>query len=183
MNKVFLKQERAFINIFFAVTTVSSRVGVGKSSSMTKVWTGIIEWKRHNRTNVPLLSCDILSACSGLTDLSRDAWPDSLQLHLIPKYTLTGVGDEVLLKGMKTVIFKMKPSLELIELTKALRHGMVASVKFPPTPGCVIKVIMLLYDHHTNKYLGIIPNQQNKFINKLHHLIQDKIEQIIKSKG
>lgn len=156
------------------------------SSCLTKIWTGVIKWTRHKKApgdNVSLVCCEILAATTNLEHLQVDAWPDLLELLLLPKDALDRICGSNFLENTLTVLFKMRPSVELDEFTSALESGMVGCVKFNSGTACFIRMLVLVYTPKTKMYLGLIPHDQHGFMSRLHQLIQSKLTRLYAMKN
>uniref|UniRef100_A0A2A4IUI2 FLYWCH-type domain-containing protein n=1 Tax=Heliothis virescens TaxID=7102 RepID=A0A2A4IUI2_HELVI len=153
----------------YAVIAASSS-GLSGPSSLTKIWSGIVQWKpiKNASSNIMLqLNCSVFTDKNTLPHLKGETWPKTMCLYLIQKTTLKTSGVGGCFKDRKTVIFKMKACKELDELNAAWKSGMVGCLKLTPRIGCDVKIILLLYVPHKSMYLGVVPNDQGSIITKL----------------
>ncbi|KAH9631429.1 hypothetical protein HF086_014274 [Spodoptera exigua] len=165
------------------VTPGTSTSAQNERDSIVKFWTGGIEWKRHNKApddTLALLNCTLLATKKVVDNLKVAAWPKALQLHLIPKQAFDSIGLARYIKSKRGVVFAIRASKVRDELTIAFEKGMVGCVKLSPPPGCDIKMIVLLYDRKKKIFFGVVPEDQDVLISKLHKLIKNQIKQIAK---
>lgn len=162
---------------FVAVIVKSSYPNSDKLARLAKAWRGVVQWKRPGE-NVSPLNCTILAAKHTLPGLKMDTWPKTIKLRLMPAKVASYIIDGGILKDRQTVLFKITPSVELIELTHEMQRGIVGYLKFDPSPGCPIQTMLLLYSLQKKQFLGLIPKDQNKYVKKLHQFVKTSRNQL-----
>jgi len=173
------------IQIPDAASTLAEQAQVQQNALQQRrdIWSGIVEWHEKGR-NMPepaqrishALQCHV-SINQGETDINTSKWPQKLLMQLIPQQLLHPLQD--MFRNSRTVIFNFgNNDLEALKhLYKVMASGFAGCMHFPNVSQCDVRVLMLLYSTRKKQFMGLIPNEQNQFVNGIRKVITARRQQ------
>ncbi|XP_013382575.1 mediator of RNA polymerase II transcription subunit 25 isoform X3 [Lingula anatina] len=162
------------------------------------LWTGALEWQEKTKTGnttdpgakiIRSLPCKVYIT-QGEQEVNASIWPNKLQMQLIPQAILQSL--QSLFRNSRTVSFQFaNTDKEAIKsLYKILSQGFAGYIHFPTMSQVDVRVVLLLYSTKMKKFVGLIPNDQNSFINGIkiavtkHKTMQQmKMQQQLQQRG
>ncbi|XP_040577143.1 mediator of RNA polymerase II transcription subunit 25 isoform X2 [Lepeophtheirus salmonis] len=155
---------------------------IGQNRPRETIWEGELTWRDSIKIDIGSqdykshsVVCSVTTAVNeeGVPDVKSNSWPKKLIMQVIPKALVQNIGGHYF-RNARSVFFHPEQCESLIALTRSLGSGYAGCVHFTGSPNCDIKVLILLYSSEKGAYLGFIPNEQYRFVERVRKIIQQE---------
>ncbi|XP_028311981.1 mediator of RNA polymerase II transcription subunit 25 isoform X2 [Gouania willdenowi] len=147
-------------------------------SNKIVVWSGVLEWQEKPKASsidsatklTRSLPCQVYVTQG--ENLNTEQWPTKLIMQLIPQQLLATLGHLFKNSRMVQFLFTNIDMESLKGLYRIMANGFAGCVHFPhSTSPCEVRVLMLLYSSKKRIFMGLIPNDQSGFVNRIRQVI------------
>jgi len=165
-----------------------------RSKTRDVIWKGQLHWRENpprpglqNPTQQQRVersvNLSITTAMeNGVHEVLPMNWPTSLVMQTIPISLINRTGKQFF-SNSRTVLFHPSEEESMNSLTNLLSNGattggnggtsgLAGCVHFSGVPNCDVKVLILLYSPGKKVFLGLIPNDQNTFVERIREEIR-----------
>ena len=141
------------------------------------IWRGELEWQQcsspsDTKQTVTLkLQCTVSTSKNyrGEPAVGSINWPSKLRMQFIPNGLDNSLSSSSEYLDSWTVQFHPHECGSLLDLANVMGNDYVGLVYFPGV--CDIKILVLLYSKDKEEYLGVIPKNQDGFVDRIHTAI------------
>ncbi|KAK2715910.1 uncharacterized protein LOC136043787 [Artemia franciscana] len=148
---------------------------------LRNIWEGELDWQESlvipgsiQRTTKTVRGQISSLMLDGDPTVKADTWPSRLEMQLIPKALVSSVGTSYF-RHCRSVLLNPEPSENTESLARVMSSGYAACIYFEEmeleTP-CNIKVLVIIYSIEKQAYVGIIPDDQTGFLDKVNEAIR-----------
>uniref|UniRef100_A0A8C5G6M7 Mediator of RNA polymerase II transcription subunit 25 n=1 Tax=Gouania willdenowi TaxID=441366 RepID=A0A8C5G6M7_GOUWI len=182
---VTLTNDNICLVIFILQAGVSGAPGnanqIGQTQGISNkivVWSGVLEWQEKPKASsidsatklTRSLPCQVYVTQG--ENLNTEQWPTKLIMQLIPQQLLATLGHLFKNSRMVQFLFTNIDMESLKGLYRIMANGFAGCVHFPhSTSPCEVRVLMLLYSSKKRIFMGLIPNDQSGFVNRIRQVI------------
>ena len=138
------------------------------------IWRGELEWQERVRDSKQKITYNVqcnVSMHSGMPEVRFGNWPSKLTMQVIPKSLVQAIGVPYF-RNSRVVLFHFQECKSLVALNNATAAGFAGCVHF--TGQYDMRVLILVYSNERKAYLGLIPNDQVKFVDRFRTIIQQE---------
>ena len=137
------------------------------------IWRGELEWQQCSSPSDTKQTITLKLQCTAVfisKSVRSDTWPSKLSMQFIPN----GLDDSLTssseyFRDSWSVQFIPQKCQSLLDLANVMGNNYVGLVYFPGV--CDIKILVLLYSKDKEEYLGVIPKNQDGFVDRIHTAI------------